>query len=212
VRLLRFALSVAASLIALAVQAQAPLRVIAFDGGWNLPIWAAQGQGFFEANGVAVTLSYTPNSVYLVTGLLESKFDIALTLMDNVVAYQEGQGEAPITDHPDLFAFLGSDGGFAAFVAAPAVESFADLKGKTVSVDALSTGFAFLVRDLLARNGVAETDVTYVRAGARWPVTAICSPGSTLRPCCARRSSCWRASADSASSPTRSRLAFTRAP
>ncbi|HTP47465.1 MAG TPA: hypothetical protein VMQ50_11160, partial [Casimicrobiaceae bacterium] len=40
--------------------AQAPgapptlLRVIAFDGGWNLPLWAAQRQGFFEANGVSV--------------------------------------------------------------------------------------------------------------------------------------------------------------
>ena len=32
----------------------APLRVISFDGGWNLPVWAAQRQGFFEANGVAV--------------------------------------------------------------------------------------------------------------------------------------------------------------
>ncbi len=32
----------------------APVRVISFDGGWNLPVWAAQRQGFFEANGVAV--------------------------------------------------------------------------------------------------------------------------------------------------------------
>src|SRR5207244_1221370 len=37
-----------------------PLRVIAFDGGWNLPVWAAQRQGFFEANGVAVQLAFTP--------------------------------------------------------------------------------------------------------------------------------------------------------
>ena len=40
-----------------------------------------------------------------------------------------------------------------------------DLKGKTVSVDAMTTGYAFVVRELLARNGVSETDVTYVRAG-----------------------------------------------
>ncbi len=85
--------------------------------------------------------------------------------MDNVVAYQEGQGEASQVSHPDLFAFFGSDGGFASLVAAPGVEHLADLKGKTVSVDAMTTGFAFLIRDYLARNGVAETDVTYVRAG-----------------------------------------------
>ena len=161
----------AAFSFAAGVDAQAPpappaqLRVIAFDGGWNLPVWAAQRQGFFEANGVAVQLSYTPNSVYLITSQLDGKFDISLALMDNYVAYQEGQGEAKIPDNPDLFAFLGGDGGFASIVAAPAVKSFADLNGKKVSVDAMTTGFAFLTREILARNGIAEADVTYVRAG-----------------------------------------------
>ena len=162
---------VAALAFATGAEAQAPappptpLRVIAFDGGWNLPVWAAQRQGFFEANGVSVQLSYTTTSVYLITSLLDGKFEIALALMDNFVAYQEGQGEAKIPDNPDLFAFLGGDGGFASVVAVPTVKSFADLKGKTVSVDAMTTGFAFLTRELLARNGIAEADVTYVRAG-----------------------------------------------
>ena len=142
-----------------------PLRVIAFDGGWNLPVWAAQRQGFFEANGVSVQLSYTPSSVYLITSLLDGKFDIALALMDNFVAYQEGQGEAKIAYNVDLFAFMGTDGGFASIVAAPPIKSFADLKGKTVSIDAMTTGFAFLMRELLARNGIGDADVTYVRAG-----------------------------------------------
>ena len=142
-----------------------PLRVIAFDGGWNLPVWAAQRQGFFEAQGVSVQLSYTPTSVYLITKLLDGAFDIALGGMDNVVAYQEGQGEAKIPDNPDLFAFLGGDDGFASIVAAPGVKSFTELKGRTVSVDAMTTGYAFMVRELFARNGIAETDVTFVRAG-----------------------------------------------
>ena len=143
----------------------APLRVIAFDGGWNLPVWAAQRQGFFEANGVSVTIAWTPSSGYLVTALLDGRYDIALAGIDNLVAYQEGQGEARIPDNPDLFAFLGNDSGFASIAAAPAVRSFADLKGRTVSVDAMTTGYAFVVRELLARNGVAESDVRYVRAG-----------------------------------------------
>ena len=50
-------------------------------------------------------------------------------------------------------------------MAAPEVKSFADLKGKTVSVDAMTTGFAFVLRELLARNGLAENDVTFVRVG-----------------------------------------------
>jgi ABC-type nitrate/sulfonate/bicarbonate transport system substrate-binding protein len=161
----------AAFAFATGVDAQAPptpptpLRVIAFDGGWNLPVWAAQRQGFFEANGVSVQLTYTPTSVYLITSLLEGKFDIAIALMDNYVAYQEGQGEAKIPDNPDLFAFFGGDGGFASVVSAPGIKTFADLKGKAVSVDAMTTGFAFLTREILARNGIGETDVSYVRAG-----------------------------------------------
>jgi ABC-type nitrate/sulfonate/bicarbonate transport system substrate-binding protein len=162
---------ICAWLIAFSIPAQAQtaaptaLRVIAFDGGWNIPVWAAQRQGFFEAQGVTVQLSYTPTSVFLITALLDGKFDLALGGMDNVVAYQEGQGEAKIADNPDLFGFLGGDGGFASVVAGPAVKSFADLKGKTLSVDAMTTGYAFVVREILLRNGLAETDVNFVRAG-----------------------------------------------
>src|SRR5262249_10055458 len=114
---------------------------------------------------VAVTVAWTPTSGYLITALLDGRYDIALAGIDNLVAYQEGQGEAKIPDNPDLFAFLGNDSGFASIVAAPAVKRFADLKGRTVSVDAMTTGYAFVVRELLARNGIAESDVTYVRAG-----------------------------------------------
>ena len=151
--------------MAVGVHAQTALRVISFDGGWNLPVWAAQRQGFFDAQNVTVQLTYTPNSGFLVASLLEGKFDIGLALIDNLVAYQEGQGEAKIPDNPDLFAFMGSDGGFLSVVAAPGVNDFADLKGKTLSVDAMTTGTAYFLREIAARNGLAESDVTYVRAG-----------------------------------------------
>ena len=145
--------------------APTPLRVIAFDGGWNLPIWAAQRQGFFDTQGVAVQLSYTPTSAFLVSALLENRVDIAFAVFDNVVAYQEGQGEAKVPDNPDLFAFMGGDGGFLTIVAAPAVKRLGDLKGRTLSVDAMTTGFAFVVRELVASNALAESDVTFVRPG-----------------------------------------------
>jgi ABC-type nitrate/sulfonate/bicarbonate transport system substrate-binding protein len=148
-----------------AVPAPTPLRIVTFDGGWNLPLWAAQRQGFFEAHGVSVQSTYTPSSAFLVTGLLEGRFDIALALIDNLVAYQEGQGEAKIPDNPDLFAFMGGDGGFLSVLAAPGVKDFAGLKGKTLSVDAMTTGAAFVLREIMARNGIAEAEVTYVRAG-----------------------------------------------
>lgn len=142
-----------------------PLSVIAFPGGFNLPIWAAERQGFFESNGVRVTLIPTPSSTFQMQGLAEGRFDIAMTAFDNVVAYQEGQGEAEIAPNPDMFAFMGSDNGFLSVVGGRDVRTFADLKGKKLSVDALTTGYAFVLRELLAKNGVAESEVTFDRAG-----------------------------------------------
>jgi ABC-type nitrate/sulfonate/bicarbonate transport system substrate-binding protein len=162
----RHALAALAALICVsAAQAQTVVRVITFDGGWNLPAWAAQRQGFFEAQGIAVQLSLTPNSGFLVNSVLDGKSDIAFALVDNVVAYQEGQGEVKIADNPDLFAFMGTDGGFLSVVAAPDVKTCADLKGKTVSVDAMTTGAAFVLRELIVRNGLTDTDVSFARAG-----------------------------------------------
>ncbi len=142
-----------------------PLRVIAFDGGWNLPMWAAQRQGFFEAQGVSVQLSFTPSSAFLITALLDGKVDIAFATIDNLIATQEGQGEAKIPDNPDLFAFMGGDGGFFSIVARPGIDDIPALKGKTLSLDAMTNGLAFVLRELVVTGGLAETDVTFVRAG-----------------------------------------------
>jgi ABC-type nitrate/sulfonate/bicarbonate transport system substrate-binding protein len=105
------------------------------------------------------------------TGLAEGKFDIAITAFDNIVAYVEGQGEAPIGAQSEFFAFMGSDSGFLSLVVAPDVKTFADLKGKTLSVDARTTGYAFVLFDVLRRNGLAEDDYKIEKVGGmaqRW--------------------------------------------
>jgi ABC-type nitrate/sulfonate/bicarbonate transport system substrate-binding protein len=65
----------------------------------------------------------------------------------------------------DFVAIFGVDNGLLSVMAAPEVKSFADLKGKTLSVDAMTTGFAFVLRELLAKNGLSESDVQIVRVG-----------------------------------------------
>jgi ABC-type nitrate/sulfonate/bicarbonate transport system substrate-binding protein len=141
------------------------LSVIVFPGGWNLPLWAAERQGFFEQNELRVALTPTPSSAFQMQGFAEGRFDIAMTAIDNVVAYQEGQGEAKIPQNPDLFAFMGGDSGFLSLVGGKGVRSTAELRGKKLSVDAMSTGYAFVLRELLARSGIAESEVTFERAG-----------------------------------------------
>ena len=111
----------ATSLLAGPARAQAPANVTVnvFQGGFNWPCFVGQQKGFFERNGITVTLQPTPNSVAQMTGLAEGKFDIAITAFDNIVAYVEGQGEAPIGPQPEFFAFMGSDNGFLSLVAEP---------------------------------------------------------------------------------------------
>ena len=85
------------------------------------------------------------------TDLSLGKCDIAMTAVDNIVAYVEGQGEAPIGPQPDFFAFLGSDSRFLSLVASPDIRNVSDLSGKTLSVDALTTGYAFVLFEILRR-------------------------------------------------------------
>src|SRR5690349_12209085 len=142
------------------------VRVVAFAGGWNLPLWAAQRQGFFEQQGIAVELAYTPSSGALVNGLMAGRHDIALAAIDNLVAYQEGQGDGPPLRDPDLVAVMGVDNGFLSIVAERSNATIADLRGKKVAVDSPNTGFAFVLRELLQANGIGDADVTVVRGGA----------------------------------------------
>lgn len=140
------------------------VNVIVFPGGFNLPLWAAEQQGFFARRDLEVRLHPTTNSMEQLSGLIAGKWDIALTSFDNVVAYREGQGEAAIDGEPDIFVFMGGDHAFLRLVAQRDIASYADLKGKTLAVDALTTGFAFVLRKMLAMNGIAESDLTFGRA------------------------------------------------
>ncbi len=159
--LLTSALLGLASITAMAQQA---VNVNVFPGGFNWPIWVAQERGMFAKNGVEPKIILTPNSVSQLTGLIDGKFDIAMTAIDNLIAYREGQGEAKV-DGPDLIAVMGADNGFLRLVAVPEVKSYADLKGKTVSVDARTTGYAFVLFEMLDRAGLKEPAYQVERAG-----------------------------------------------
>src|SRR5262245_40436062 len=114
-------------------QISSEVTVNDFPGDFNWQIYVAQERGLFENNDIRVKLEATPGSVPQITGLSEGKFDIAMTAVDNVVAYVEGQGEAPIGPQPEFFAFMGSDSGFLSLVTAPDVKAIVDLKGRTLS-------------------------------------------------------------------------------
>lgn len=148
-----------------------PLRVIAFPGAPNLPTFAAIELGLFAAEGVQVELTLTGSSVEQARRTAAGEFDIIFTAFDNVVAYSERQGAAGADVNPDYVVVSGATQLELSLIVASEVETFADLKGRTLALDALATGFAFVLDEMLARAGIDKADCTYVAVGAtpeRW--------------------------------------------
>lgn len=147
------------------------LRVSIFTNAGTVPLEIAQRHGFFAEAGLAVEVSGTTSSVEQMTGVIDGRYAIAATAIDNVIAYNAGQGAAPTERPARLRVFMGSATYRLPFVVAPDVQSFADLRGSRIAVDALSTGFAFLLRDMLATGGLGPEDYELVPTGApneRW--------------------------------------------
>jgi ABC-type nitrate/sulfonate/bicarbonate transport system substrate-binding protein len=149
------------------------VTVNVFPGGFNWGVYVGQSKGFFAEHGILVEVQGTPNSVTQMTDFSQGRFDIAMTAIDNIVAYVEGQGEAPIGPQPDFVAVMGSDSSFLSLVASPSIARIEDLRGKTVSVDAATTGYAFVLYEILRRHGLDKDkgDYEIARAGGmvqRW--------------------------------------------
>jgi len=145
--------------------APAAIKLVAFAGASNWPTWVGMEKGFFAAEDVQVALELTPNSVELAKNLYSGRYDLALTSVDNIVAYDEGQGEAELPGRPDFVAVMGVDNGLLSLMAQPGIASVGDLRGKTVAVDALTTGFAFVLREMLGAAGLGLGDVTTIAVG-----------------------------------------------
>ncbi len=140
------------------------LNLVAFAGASNLALWAGMKHGIFARHGIDLSLSLTPNSKAMASDLHAGRFDLALTAVDNIVAYDEGQGEVALPGPADFVAWLGVDDGMLNVMAAPDVTDIAALRGRTVAVDAMTTGFAFVLREILGRAGVDEA-VEWVAVG-----------------------------------------------
>ena len=97
--------------------------------------------------------------------LYAGNFDLALTAADNMIAYNEGQGETDLGGTPDFVVLFGVDPGMLQIMAAPQIKSLADLKGKTIAVDAMTSGFAFVLFDALNKQGIAVTDAKWDKVG-----------------------------------------------
>ena len=157
---------------ALPAAAATEVKVMGFGGSSNWPLFVAQEKGFFDKNGLDVKLLRAPDSTTQLLSLVDGKIDIAMTAIDNIVAYQEGQGDVPVKGTPDLFAFLGvNNGGRFNLIVAPEIKRYADLKGKDLAVDAVTSGYALVLQEMLRQGGLKPGDYKLVSVGGsrqRW--------------------------------------------
>jgi ABC-type nitrate/sulfonate/bicarbonate transport system substrate-binding protein len=147
------------------VMAQTKLDMIGFGGASNLPIWVAKDKGLFAKEGLEVKLDRTPGSVAQMQNLMAGKYQVASTSIDNIVAYAEGQGDVKI-DNFDVVAVAGVHSGLNSVVTRPEIKAYKDIKGKAVAVDALGTGYAFVLFKILEKNGLhLNKDYSVVAVG-----------------------------------------------
>ena len=135
-----------------------------FPGASSWPMYAAQEYGLFEKAGLYVALAPTPSSSELFTRLDTGTYDFAHTSVDNPIAYNVGAGAVPTTNK-DFVAFFGVDDGELSLIARAGLTSIKALAGKTLAVDALNTGYAFALYEMLASAGLGQADVKLVAKG-----------------------------------------------
>ncbi|HXP74845.1 MAG TPA: ABC transporter substrate-binding protein [Stellaceae bacterium] len=158
-------LAAAAGLVAMALGLASPaaadatpLRVNMFSGPQDLAVFVAQEKGFYAQRGLAVEVSFTSSSQSLRDGMANGSFEIASSGVDNAV-YMVDTGKA------DVAIVAGGDDGMTQLIVRPEIRSYADLRGKTVLVDAPDTAFAFQLYKMLELNGVKRADYTVVPKG-----------------------------------------------
>jgi ABC-type nitrate/sulfonate/bicarbonate transport system substrate-binding protein len=138
--------------------AQTPVRTKVFPGAQALPLIAGVQQGIFERHGIKLDLLFTASSQELRDGLASGEFQVAHSAVDNAVAMVE------MAKH-DVVIVTGGDSSMNEFFVQPEIRSIADLKGRTVIVDAPNTAYALQAKKILRMNGVQDSDYTLKEVG-----------------------------------------------
>ena len=162
--ILTFAFACSLGLVAPAL-AQTKMTVVTFAGATNIAVWIASDKGYFKREGLDVTHEITRGSTAVIEGLMNGTYQIASTAFDNHVANTEGVGDINIPNY-DLIGIAGVHSGMNKIVTRPEIKNFADLKGKVVASDALTSGYGLVLVRSLEMNGLKrdreltrETDV-----------------------------------------------------
>lgn len=107
----------------------------------------ADKQGFFAKYGLEVLNDNKKNSDELRADLASGKGDVAYLAVDNAVAMVE-------LAHQDVVIVMGGEGSQNELIAQKEIKSIADLRGKTLIVDAPNTAYALQMKKILSLSGL----------------------------------------------------------
>ncbi|ETS74346.1 hypothetical protein PFICI_14212 [Pestalotiopsis fici W106-1] len=104
--------------------------------------------GYFVANGLNVVYNQVPNSTAAFQSILSGQYDILTATVDNALNYRFNQAQnvtvlGQLDQGPDLV-----------LASVPNITDISQLKGKPIIVDSPSSGYAYLLQNSLAANGL----------------------------------------------------------
>lgn len=124
------------------------LAIISESAG-NWPVYVGLEKNFFAAEGLDVEVVITRSSVKHMEDLKAGGvYDVGHQAVDHIIRAVEAGS--------DLFAFLGISKPNYSLIVGSEITGYNDLRGKKLGVDGVSTGFALLLKRMLAENGLEE--------------------------------------------------------
>jgi ABC-type nitrate/sulfonate/bicarbonate transport system substrate-binding protein len=143
-------------------------KISTFKGLQNLPLYIGKQKGFFNMQGLDIAITYTAGSLPQLAGLAREEYQLIQTAPDNVINVNSNPfvfGLNPDTA-PHITMLLGGSVGPLSVYAQTGIATFDHLRGSVLGVDNPTSGFALVLRDIFARNGLLlERDYTFTIAG-----------------------------------------------
>src|SRR5579871_2105088 len=124
------------------------LHVNTFPTARSLPFYVAVDKDFFRARGLDVTLDFTESSERQRAGLADGSIDIVHAAVDNALAMIEAK--------QDIVIVSGGDSGTNEFYVQKDVKDFADIRGRSIAVDATNTAYALQAKKILLAHGLRD--------------------------------------------------------
>ncbi len=128
-------------------QKPAPQKIRILCLARPLPVMIAESNGILAKYGIEAEFLVRPSSESLRNDLAAGNGDVAFLAVDNDVAMVDSAGV-------DVVIVMGAESSENEIIAQPGTKSIADLRGRTLLVDATNTAYALELKKVLQNNGM----------------------------------------------------------